>query len=1289
MHVDAKRDAKSTEKGELPFPLSPTYASSPTRRSRTGGAALTLSASVCLALLVWRGASLPSVYNPLHTPSVNYPSTSPLSPDYDDPASEFKDDVFPLRQHDPWDISTDFSYPRTLKYDVEEGTWLRLDVHPVSGDVVFDMAGDLYCLPRSSYTQENLALGTTTRAIPILTGVPHDSDPRFSPKGDLLAFRSDAGLGVDNIWVMPWSAGGCEEMDVRSPSVITPEAIALKEYEDNILAQGVKETEDRRLRRLGREGRLSARRVTNETYNWVSDPRWHPSGNKIIATKWYFSSRSLGAGEGWEYHVPSLDGKEHPIEVNAGKRLVSRDLPFGWEKSDYVEQQIGHEQFSWAADDVVTYAGNVRDSQGTFKYSKDVHKGIYSIFSKNLTSGLAEVLVDAFPGGASRPTLSRDGRTLAFVRRVGDKEALALKDLETGTLDYIWFGLTYDLSTIYAPMGTYPSFAFSPSDDAILIWAAGQIYHVPLSKNTVGERMAGAEPRPVRFRANIEIKIADTLRARTDVRDLEEGDQRLHAFTHLSLDNSGKNAVFQASGVTYLQGIGSNVPAERVPVAYPKAAYYSPSFVGGDGTLVIHARWSDTSLSAFEIADLNTGTIYEVTNLPIGRYFSPVVSAGDTAQRRIAFIKTGGDILTGDVVATANTGIWVGEITLPTENRPSSVIEVKGVRKISTTIDPSDDKLKLSFISSSKLLVQEPDRVFTVDLAQGADEWGHYVEEELAKGHSTDELAFSHTSQGAAFVNFLHVYYAPNVNVSTALWSKPGQAPTGLTRLSLDGGHDVIFSGDGTVIGWLLGPYLHTVPVSHLSTCLNAAQEDTSTFGIGCVKSLLNVTEIAVYYESEISRLRREAKVHTTSANGDVVTFVNATILTMEHGELSADMITEGTVVLRGGYIDTVGKDGEVAIPEGGVVIQADGGYIVPGFIDAHAHWDGESETYPASSWEMETFLAYGVTTVHNPSSQNYLGFVERGRVESGLMIGPRIFHTGQIIYGASSHAYHHDIANTEEAKEALTRIKVEGGPASWSYKNYNLPARASRQRLLLQARQMNMACVPEGGMNFDWDLTYIVDGMTTVEHNIPVSILYDDLLTLFVLSGTGTTPTHIVNYGGAHGEQYLWATEDLPGDAKLRRFTRHDILEGLSESTARPFNSLAFFNVSTTVATMVHRGIHAHIGAHGEPPLGLMYHHEMALAKVGGLSSYEVLRAATIHAALTFGLDESIGSVSAGKLADLVVYPGGVDLLENIRKTRDLKYVIRGGRIWETEDMTEVWPVKGRKQVLSRINVD
>jgi hypothetical protein len=118
------------------------------------------------------------------------------------------------------------------------------------------------------------------------------------------------------------------------------------------------------------------------------------------------------------------------------------------------------------------------------------------------------------------------------------------------------------------------------------------------------------------------------------------------------------------------------------------------------------------------------------------------------------------------------------------------------------------------------------------------------------------------------------------------------------------------------------------------------------------------------------------------------------------------------------------------------------------------------------------------------------------------------------------------------------------------------------------------MLCVPEGGMNWDWDLTYIIDGMTTVEHALPVPTLYEDVLTLYALSGTGSTPTHVVNYGGAWGEQLVWATEDIPNDPKyvplssiradaniffplvrLRKFTRHDILEGLSESTARPMN--------------------------------------------------------------------------------------------------------------------------------------
>lgn len=135
-------------------------------------------------------------------------------------------------------------------------------------------------------------------------------------------------------------------------------------------------------------------------------------------------------GEGWEYPAPSLDDlRKHtvkPISVGSGKVLVGRTLPRGFTAEQYNMQKIGPEQLIWRGHDSVIFAKNVVD-EWLFTYSKDVHKGIYAIFSRNLTTGVTETIVNAFPGGASRPELSRDGRTFAFVRRVRDKEALVFK----------------------------------------------------------------------------------------------------------------------------------------------------------------------------------------------------------------------------------------------------------------------------------------------------------------------------------------------------------------------------------------------------------------------------------------------------------------------------------------------------------------------------------------------------------------------------------------------------------------------------------------------------------------------------------------------------------------------------------------------------------------------------------------------------------------------------------------------------------------------------------------------
>ncbi|KAF8216523.1 hypothetical protein K438DRAFT_1797365 [Mycena galopus ATCC 62051] len=1272
-------------KGGSVLPLPDVALQRRTPAGRRNGSVKALKYPLLLSVAALLSTFLPFLRSRSGFTKVSYQSATP--------ESEWKDDVWPIREQTPWDISTDYAYPRVLEYDVTEGTWLRLDVSP-TGDIIFDMLGDIYCLPGAEVD----TAGGVTRARPVLLGVPHDSNPSFSPNGDRIVFKSDAGLGVENIWVKPWS--GCEAADLRltqhTGSTALKQALASKVHDEHLLSLGIKETDARRVNRLIREGRYDAQRVTNETYRWLSEPRFHPSNeHRIIATKWYTSSRSLGAGEGWEYVVPKL-GDNTTITVGSGTRVVGRTLPRGWKNEQYEDQQIGPEQFIWRGEDSVVFSKNTIDEY-EYTYSKDVHAGIYSIFSFNITTQTTETLVGASPGGASRPELSPDGRTLAFVRRDRDHELLVFKDLHTGTIHHIWDGLTYDLTTISAPMGTYPSFSFTPSADAIIIWAAGQIYSVPITTNAFGERVADASraPAPIRFKAHIEKRIAETVGGTFDLVSAETAPtQRVTAFQEMRADTKGRRVVFQAAGVTYVQPLGKS-SAIRVPVLNGAAPYYSPEWVPGDD-LIIHARWSDTHFTTFEVADLAAGNAYEVAGLPVGRYFSAVVSECHGRHRQVVFIKTGGDSLTGRIVATAGEGLYLGDLTLPGDD---GKVHVTNIRFVPSEIS-TRDKVNMRFIEKNKkLLVQQSTRAFIVDLESGpSGVAGTYSHLPIASGRMSTEIVVSspqrvkaesqkYAPAGVAFVEGYHVYFLAGDKLKNdeAVWAKPN-ATAGLTRLSLDGGHGITWSPDGTRLFWFLGPYLHSLEVSKLSKC---AQHHKTQFEVSCVKDLLEYQEVVVEYSTDIARLKRDAARLNVQANSDVFVIFNATILTMETGDPAVDLIREGVLTIRGGVIESVGALGSL-VPSGVTAFNAQGGYVIPGFIDVHAHWNNFAERYPAKNWELQAFLAYGVTTLHNPSSSNVEGFDERSRVESGQLVGSRIFSTGEVIYGAASPELHQDIVDESEAYSALLRLRVEGGIGSISYKNYNLPVRASRQRLLNAARNLTMLCVPEGGMNFDWDLTYIIDGMTTLEHAMPIPVLFEDVLTLFALSGTGYTPTHIVNYGGAWGEQRVWANEDIPNDPKLRSFVPHANLNILSESTARPKHSYQLFNTSTSAAKMVHKGLKIFVGAHGENPVGLNYHAELSYTKAGGLTNYEVLQAATSDAAITLGLFPSLGSLSQGKLADLIVYPAGIDLLEgDISQTRELRLVARGGRFWDAASMEEVWPLKGKKQVLPPINAD
>jgi adenine deaminase len=93
-------------------------------------------------------------------------------------------------------------------------------------------------------------------------------------------------------------------------------------------------------------------------------------------------------------------------------------------------------------------------------------------------------------------------------------------------------------------------------------------------------------------------------------------------------------------------------------------------------------------------------------------------------------------------------------------------------------------------------------------------------------------------------------------------------------------------------------------------------------------------------------------------------------------------------------------------------------------------------------------------------------------------------------------------------------------------------------------------------------------------------------------------------------------------------------------------------------------------MGAHGQLQ-GLGAHWEIWMMQQGGMTNHEALKTATINPAQTLGMDEWIGSIQSGKLADLIVLDKNP--LENIAHTESIRYTMVNGRLYDADQMNEI----------------
>ena len=848
-----------------------------------------------------------------------------------------------------------------------------------------------------------------------------------------------------------------------------------------------------------------------------------------------------------------------------------------------------------------------------FEYNKDPNGEIYAIKRLDRQTGRLERHVTG-PGGAVRPTPSPDGRFLAFVRRVRGRSVLFVHELLSGAQTPLFDGLDRDLQETWAIHGVYPTMAWTPDSRSLVFWAGGTIRRVELSTRKV---------TPIPFQVDDSRQVQRALRFPVEVAP-ERFPVRMLRGVRVSPD--GRSVVYQALGVLWRRPLPDGVSTRLTD--QNEHVELDPAF-SRDGRSIVYATWSDAELGAIRIVPSGGGTGRVVTREP-GHYVEPDLAPDG---RTVIYRKVTGGVL--------RTPRWSRE---PGIYR----VDVRGGRGTLITRDGSQPH----FGAGS-------DRVWFFD--HGAKGVGLLrsigLDGREVRTHLRSELgtAFRVSPDGrnAAFVEGDQVFAIPlTATGSEVVTVGPKAEALPVRRLSREAGWSVHWSGDGRRVFWSRGPEL-------LHRDLADVYPDP---GSGAKPPAPPVSGRPIGFE---------AKAFVPSGTQAIV---GARVVTM----VGDEVIVDGTVVVRGARILAVGPRVGTPVPAGAHVIDGRGLTVLPGLVDVHAHGpQGTDGIIPQQSRLHLATLAFGVTTVHDPSNatQDVFAAAERQRV--GRIAAPRIFSTGTILYGARA-PYLAQIDSLEDAERHVHRLKSVGAV---TVKSSNQPRRDQRQQVIAAARALRMMVVPEGGSLFQHNMTMIVDGHTGIEHAIPLATGYRDVVQLWSGSATGYTPTLIVGYGGLFGQNYWYQHGKVWEHERLQRFVPRSRIDPRARRRASvPDEEWNHIAVARFCKRLVDAGVRVQVGGHGERE-GLGVHWEIWMLAQGGMTPHEVLRAATLHGAAYLGMDRDIGSVAVGKLADLAVIEG--DPLADIRRSEHVRWVMVGGVLYDARTMDRAWPEPKRRAPL------
>ncbi|MNH49812.1 Atrazine chlorohydrolase [compost metagenome] len=961
---------------------------------------------------------------------------------------------------------------------------------------------------------------------------------------------------------------------------------------------------------------------------WDMQPKFSPDGRSIAFTSdrgggdnlWIMDRDGSNARQvsnetfrlltqpDWSPDGQFIVGRKHftsSRSLGAGEMwMYHRAGGGGVQLTERRTQQKDTGEPAFSPDGRYLYFSDDATAGGVFDYSKDPNTQIYVIRRLDRETGEVTPFVTG-PGGSIRPTPSPDGKSLAFIRRDRYKSVLYVMDLESGRETPIHDGLDRDLQETWAIHGVYPTMSWTPDNRAIVFWADGKIHRIDVASKAVSE---------------IPFHVADTRRVQEAVRfpvevAPDQFDVKMVRWAQTSPD--GSKVVFEALGNLWIRDLRNGVAGTPRRLTRQSDHFELYPSWSRDGRSIVYTTWNDQDLGTLRVIPASGGEGRVISAQP-GHYLEPQFSPdGQTVVYRTSsdgFLRTA---LWSREPGVYRTSVRGGEPVKITEEGSNPQFGARNDRVFLTARD--GDKRVLKSVNLS-----------------GDDERTHLSSEWAA------EFSVSPDEHWVAWTERFNAYVTPFVATGRAVTVGADTKALPQTRVTRDAGEWLHWSGDSSRLQWSMGPELFSRPLS-----------ESFAFAEGAPAELPKPAEhgIKIGFSADYAK-----------PTGRVV-LSGARLITMKGDEV----IEDGVVVINGNRIEAIGTRGSVTVPADARVMDMAGKTIIPGLVDAHWHGSmGSDEIIPQQSWVNYAALAFGVTTIHDPSNDSSEIFAHSELAKAGRVVAPRIFSTGTILYGAAT-PFTAQVNDLDDALSNLRRMQAVG---AWSVKSYNQPRRDQRQQILEAARELGMMVVPEGGSLYQHNMSMVVDGHTTIEHSIPLARLYADVHQLWRQTKVAYTPTLVVAYGGNWGENYWYQATDVWNDPILTQYVPRRILDSRARRPVHvPENELNHIDIAREAKRLSDEGVSVQIGAHGQRE-GLGAHWELWMFEQGGMTPHQALRVGTLNGAAALGMDKDIGSLETGKLADLVVLDANP--LENLRNTVKIGYTMINGRIFDNQ-MNEV----------------